>query len=203
MEYGLSAERRQLFFGPSHRWKSWWKPDHSKGKKGVPTHRALSRSQLRSLITQGWLLCAAYAWHSCKEHSCFSPKLLKVCELFCLQQPHPLCSHGSCCTLLLLKGDFFFYVRYSDTSYGSLIRPERLSDAPTSLTGCCGEDHMPRVIYASVVRNINLALCFITLSAYLTVCDTMKVNQIAAKSAVPLPVYRSTASFSARDQCTS
>lgn len=98
---------------------------------------------------------------------------------------------------------FFFYVRYSDTSYGSLIRPERLSDAPTSLTGCCGEDHMPRVIYASVVRNINLALCFITLSAYLTVCDTMKVNLIAAKSAVPLPVYRSTASFSARDQCTS
>lgn len=161
-------------------------------------------SQLRSLITQGWLLCAAYAWHSCKEHSCFSPKLLKVCELFCLQQPHPLISHGSCCTLLLLKGDFFFFcVRFSDTSYGSLIRPERLSDAATPLTGCCGVDHMPRVIYASVVRNINLALCFITLSAYLTVRDTMKVNQIAAKSAVPLPVYHSTASFSALDQCTS
>lgn len=73
----------------------------------------------------------------------------------------------------------------------------------TPLTGCCGVDHMPRVICASAVRNINLTLCFITLSAYLTACDTMKVNQIAAKSVVPLPVYRSAASFSARDQCTS
>lgn len=84
-------------------------PRERKECQAAPPHRALSHSQLRSLITQGRLLCALYAWHSCKEHSCFSPKLLKVCELFCLQQPHPLGSHGSCCTLLFHKGFFFFF----------------------------------------------------------------------------------------------
>lgn len=71
------------------------------------------------------------------------------------------------------------------------------------LTGCCGVDHMPRVICASVVRNINLALRFITLSAYLAACDTLKVNQIASKSVVPLAIDHAEASFTARDQRTS
>ncbi len=36
-----------VFFGPSHRRKSWWKPDHSKGKKRVP-----SSSGTQSSISQ-------------------------------------------------------------------------------------------------------------------------------------------------------
>lgn len=101
------------------------------------------------------------------------------------------------------KVNFFFNKRHLNALYGPLIRPGGVRDAAEPLIGCCGVDHMPRVICAGVGRNINLALRFITLSAYLTARDTLKVNQIASKSAVPLPIYYAEASFTARDQRTS